>query len=167
MEKVSNILKNIKFDNKRNHFNEQIKKNAIEIKEENDFFLYLNSYKLINIYIYNNINEHLDSEFNLILELKNSLTGVVFFDCKRKNILLFVEVSLSTCYDGSIYNIEDQIESKGWYRQDIKSDVVNLIKYVKMNIDFIEELTNNYSDESLRNIFYERKELSRLDNSLY
>jgi len=123
-----------------------------------------------NIFLY----EEDDIPF-LLCQLKNDLTGRVFFNSKYETFSLFVYPNIKTAfnsYDISIQNIPDKhlnykyfditkhlIQSKKWINENlsIMDDLFSLMESVKTNRTWFKDLCNEHSEEKLSKLWQAKK----------
>jgi len=169
MRKVGNILNNIKKSNQKEHFYSQMKINSSEIIKENEYFYKFDKLDKYIIYIYRNFKDDAPSNYNLLFQLINNVSGIVFYELNSNTISIFIHPTLSTNSDEICDGIKERLIEKEWFNKDIEVDVNLLIDSLEEeNIkDLIEKYINQYPEEYLSGIFERNIVLPCIDDSRY
>lgn len=115
-----------------------------------------------DIYIYED-----EGSFFLILELKDSYTGRIFFSPKLDTFFLFVYPEVKAPYHYYYFEMEGgadfyfrkikHLNEKSWMSRELLDDLMDLMESVKRDRQALIEIVNSHSNEELQRRYLEVK----------
>lgn len=122
----------------------ELNENIFYLNNKSKNMIYLTGNDIMDFYIHRELDEeNFIQDETLLIQIKESTTGLVFYAVDTEKICFFVHKGINTFYELE-YEKMSLVKSKKWYNKQIENDIQRTKFLVDEYKEFIEEKSRYY-----------------------